>query len=559
MGAEHKQKVELLRKRGELALLPPEGKGKPTWGLKKMKSVGSEEQNQHDVQPPPIIIAGGSHEQSEVYEGYTIGCRVDVLYDDGIWHCGTLKKGPLLRYGRMQFMITFDDGERIWTELPAKDVRPSTSTSNEHARSISAGAGSSRDDETAQLPATAETLEDVQASSQPKLNAPIFKTVRLRRKSKPRFTQKRQISRALSQSTSTQDSEEAEDTTFADASDELQASEWEEVEEENGIGGKNLLSTDFPSSSRLTLQEEWSLPSARDDSAQDNDTLAGGGGHSDWGGIKQTRFAEGKKVMVEDPADSKWYKARVVTGQSVDGNQIKVHFIGWNTMWDEWIDIESPRLAAFTPAKSAAPPRDLMAPQDDSTCKCCRRQFKSKTSLHIHIGMSKECKSVLWGPHRSAPRQAAIIDDKHTPQYLGNDQDLAPSASAFDHCMIGGKEDSDAARVSAKRPRSPGRSSAVPSAASFVVTQMLEQQRARRKDRSRSPMRGPWSPLSQFTQAITGDHDLLLTSHHQVNRISAFGENSVQEDQLVPCPPPTFQEPLRGHKARQHLAPFFCR
>jgi len=78
MGAEHKQKVELLRKRGELALLPPEGKGKPTWGLKKMKSVGSEEQNQHDVQPPPIIIAGGSHEQSEVYEGYTIGCRVDV-------------------------------------------------------------------------------------------------------------------------------------------------------------------------------------------------------------------------------------------------------------------------------------------------------------------------------------------------------------------------------------------------------------------------------------------------------------------------------------------------
>ena len=129
--------------------------------------------------------------------------------------------------------------------------------------------------------------------------------------------------------------------------------------------------------------------------------------------------------------------------------------------------------------------------------------------------MSKECKSVLWGSPRSAPRQAAIIDDKHTPQYLGNDQDLAPSASAFDLCMIGGKEDSDAARVSAKRPRSPGmrehaiddylcvrshridfilifqvansdgvwtpyhagRSSAVPSAASFVVTQMLEQQR----------------------------------------------------------------------------------
>jgi len=54
-------------------------------------------------------------------------------------------------------------------------------------------------------------------------------------------------------------------------------------------------------------------------------------------------------------------------------------------------------------------------------------------------------------------------------------------------------------------------------------------------------MQGPWSPLSQSTQAITGDHDLLLTSHHQVNRISAVGENSVQEDQLVPCPPRTFQ------------------
>lgn len=39
--------------------------------------------------------------------------------------------------------------------------------------------------------------------------------------------------------------------------------------------------------------------------------------------------------------DKKWYEARVVGARE---EQVKVHYRGWSSRWDEWIDRESPRL-----------------------------------------------------------------------------------------------------------------------------------------------------------------------------------------------------------------------
>lgn len=43
--------------------------------------------------------------------------------------CGALRALLLVptRTGCKKFLITFDDGDEIWTGLPAKDVRPATS------------------------------------------------------------------------------------------------------------------------------------------------------------------------------------------------------------------------------------------------------------------------------------------------------------------------------------------------------------------------------------------------------------------------------------------------
>ena len=52
-------------------------------------------------------------------------------------------------------------------------------------------------------------------------------------------------------------------------------------------------------------------------------------------------FALGDKLMVQDCADLEWYKGRVI--EAVPG-QLKVHFVGWGSVWDEWIEDDSPRL-----------------------------------------------------------------------------------------------------------------------------------------------------------------------------------------------------------------------
>ena len=52
----------------------------------------------------------------------------------------------------------------------------------------------------------------------------------------------------------------------------------------------------------------------------------------------------GDKLLVQDCTDLEWYKGRVI--EAVPG-QIKLHFVGWSSIWDEWIEADSRRLKAW--------------------------------------------------------------------------------------------------------------------------------------------------------------------------------------------------------------------
>ena len=53
----------------------------------------------------------------------------------------------------------------------------------------------------------------------------------------------------------------------------------------------------------------------------------------------------GEKLLVQDCTNLEWYKGRVV--ETAPG-QIKVHYVGWSTNWDEWIEEDSPRLKKWS-------------------------------------------------------------------------------------------------------------------------------------------------------------------------------------------------------------------
>ena len=49
---------------------------------------------------------------------FTLGCRVQVLYNNGVWYSGTLT-GSMLREkagssGRTRYRVLFDDADAIW-------------------------------------------------------------------------------------------------------------------------------------------------------------------------------------------------------------------------------------------------------------------------------------------------------------------------------------------------------------------------------------------------------------------------------------------------------------
>jgi len=57
----------------------------------------------------------------------------------------------------------------------------------------------------------------------------------------------------------------------------------------------------------------------------------------------KSKFEVGQWIDVKDTIDQ-WLEAQVI---QIRNNQIYVHYNGWGTRWDEWIEMNSSRIAAF--------------------------------------------------------------------------------------------------------------------------------------------------------------------------------------------------------------------
>ena len=57
-----------------------------------------------------------------------------------------------------------------------------------------------------------------------------------------------------------------------------------------------------------------------------------------------TRLEVGQWVDAKDTIDQ-WLEGQVI--QVNENNQVYIHYNGWGSRWDEWIDINSPRLSPF--------------------------------------------------------------------------------------------------------------------------------------------------------------------------------------------------------------------
>lgn len=57
----------------------------------------------------------------------------------------------------------------------------------------------------------------------------------------------------------------------------------------------------------------------------------------------KSKLEVGQWIDVKDTIDQ-WLEAQVIR---VRNNQAYVHYNGWGTRWDEWIDFSSPRIAQF--------------------------------------------------------------------------------------------------------------------------------------------------------------------------------------------------------------------
>lgn len=59
--------------------------------------------------------------------------------------------------------------------------------------------------------------------------------------------------------------------------------------------------------------------------------------------FSKRKLVTGQWIDVKDTIDQ-WLEAEVI---NVHENQVYVHYNGWGRRWDEWIDMNSPRIAAF--------------------------------------------------------------------------------------------------------------------------------------------------------------------------------------------------------------------
>jgi hypothetical protein len=59
--------------------------------------------------------------------------------------------------------------------------------------------------------------------------------------------------------------------------------------------------------------------------------------------FNKSKYEVGQWVDVKDTIDQ-WLEAQII---QVRNNMVYVHYNGWGTRWDEWIEMNSPRIAAF--------------------------------------------------------------------------------------------------------------------------------------------------------------------------------------------------------------------
>jgi hypothetical protein len=80
--------------------------------------------------------------------------------------------------------------------------------------------------------------------------------------------------------------------------------------------------------------------------------------------FSKAKFEVGQWVDVKDTIDQ-WLEAQVI---QVRNNQAYVHYNGWGTRWDEWIDFSSPRIAPFKTYTMQSPTSVFLSPYPSVAC-----------------------------------------------------------------------------------------------------------------------------------------------------------------------------------------------
>lgn len=78
----------------------------------------------------------------------------------------------------------------------------------------------------------------------------------------------------------------------------------------------------------------------------------------------KVKYEIGQWVDVKDTV-GEWLEAQVM---QVRNNQAYVHYNGWGTRWDEWIDFSSPRMAAFKTYTLQSPSNIFLSPYPSIAC-----------------------------------------------------------------------------------------------------------------------------------------------------------------------------------------------
>jgi len=80
--------------------------------------------------------------------------------------------------------------------------------------------------------------------------------------------------------------------------------------------------------------------------------------------FSKSKYEVGQWVDVKDTIDQ-WLEAQVI---QVRNNQAYVHYNGWGTRWDEWIDFSSPRIANFKTYTMQSPTTMFLSPYPSIPC-----------------------------------------------------------------------------------------------------------------------------------------------------------------------------------------------